>query len=69
MKGLLSLTEEEAAVLRSANEEGWRDYTMMRPKKYTHEEEGNLASRGYIAGYRIAAKGRTPQSLLLFNSR
>lgn len=57
------LTEADAKELGRGNRDGWDDYVMMRPPRVGKQAAITTYERGYVAGYRIAARGGKPMML------
>jgi hypothetical protein len=53
----------EANELGEGNIAGWQDFVAMRPRRFDAAE--TIFERGYIAGYRMAARGKRPTMMRL----
>ncbi len=65
MTSLIPLTRAEAVTLAEGNKAGAEDYNYNRPRRFTLEDPDYvdipvLFIRGYLAGYRMASRGRRP---------
>ena len=65
MSKFTKLSDADAQQLGEGNKAGWQDYVHARPPRITNEEAETVFDRGYLAGYRRAARGKRPSLMTL----
>ena len=65
-KAQFRIPEDLAHILGAGNEAGYADYKAGKPaREFDAETSDEIFVRGYKAGYRMASKGKKPQTVVL----